>query len=270
MRRRDLALAFRLLAGARGAELLRSVLTALGIAVAAFAVLMTLSVPQTLSAADERVAMRAPIAKVSPEGMRYYASTELLGQREWLRVEVAAVDASSPRPPGVEVWPSPGESLVSPALQLLLVEQGRVASVPNVVGAIGEAGLGDPDELLSYTVQFDAGASEMAVVGYGDPGVVRDTLTPVVVGELFVIVGLPTVFFLWVVLRLSFHARSRRNAAMRLTGLSGARAARMFAAEMGVLAFIGAVLGTIAFLKAEPAIADSGVLGDDGSTATRR
>ncbi len=260
--RADLRLTWRLLRSGDHRAVIRTALTALGVAVGVVACLVALSIPLALDAADARNAARTPFGERTGTGLHYSASVELLDGKPWTRAMVSGTAAGSPRPPGVSAWPAVGQTMVSPALaQALATRSDGDVLARNVIPArIGVQGLRSPDEFMSYTVTADAG-SDVVIEGFGDPRARGQTVSVVMVAELLFVVGLPSVVFLATVLRLSFLSRRDRSAALLRIGVSPRRTARMFATEMAVVAAVGAAVGVGGYLLVEPWLGSWGVLG---------
>lgn len=259
----DAALTWRLLLRGDRQGRIGTVLATLGVAIAVVATLLMAAVPRALDAADARNVARTPIGDPGSSGMRISSSTELFEGRAWTRIYVADAAADSPRPPGVDAWPAPGQTLPSPELARILRQRGDAVPLSGTQASdvIGDAGLLYPDELISYEVYAGAGGSDVIVSGFGDSAVHGSIMSLALVLQLLVIVGIPLVLFLLVVMRLSLNSRQRRSDALHLIGVGPRRAARLFAVEMGAVAALGAAAGSALYAITQPVIAASGLLG---------
>ncbi|MFC0529864.1 FtsX-like permease family protein [Phytohabitans kaempferiae] len=255
--------------------LLRTVLMASGAAIGVFMVLAGLAGATVAASQRERALARTPAqVENSAAELRMLEVEDGIGPRVLRRTAVAGATAGSPRPPGLDAYPDPGELVVSPALADLIRVDPRAADrfPQRIVGLIGPSGLVAPDELRAY-VGVPAGDPMLggdetffrdnAVVGFGRPlasahGSAYDTspdvFTPgrwaAAAFALFVLVPFGT--FLATCARLSATTRDRRIAALRLLGVSARQATLVNVVETGVVATAGGVLGTAVFTVLAP------------------
>ncbi|MEV0392025.1 FtsX-like permease family protein [Polymorphospora rubra] len=272
---RWLWLGLRLSVGSGRAGVLRTVLMASGAAIGVFAVLAGLAGATVAASQQERTGARTPVrAENGPGQLRMIEIDDGIGTRALRRTALTGATADSPRPPGVDAYPGPGEVVLSPALaDLIRVDERAADRFPQrVVGVIGPAGLVAPDELRAY-VGVPAGDPMLdgdepffkdgAVVGFGAPptfahgtmyGTGADVFTPgrwlAAAFALFVLV--PFGAFLATCARLSATTRDRRIAALRLLGVSARQATLVNVVETGVVAAGGALLGAAVFAVLAP------------------
>ncbi|MGI8682466.1 MAG: FtsX-like permease family protein [Mycobacteriales bacterium] len=251
------------LALAGGAGRLALMTTGVGLGVALL--LGGLGVLPAYHLRNDRVADRTPAAALdsagapvtSREGVVTISVPDRFQGRQITVVRVAAV-GRAPVPPGLARLPAPGEIAVSPALRALLRDPAngvlRARYAGPVVATVGAAGLIGPHELLAYVgVQRSALHAEAEPLpAFGAVSAFRDLPAP---GEVRVAVGLalvgllvPVLVFIATATRLSAAARERRLAAIRLVGATPEQARLLAAAEAGVAATVGAVLGGVLFL----------------------
>jgi len=221
---------------------------------------------------NARVADRTPAAPLDPDGSPVASregvvSTSMPDRfrgRQITVVRVAAV-GRAPVPPGLRRLPAAGEIAVSPALGALLRDPAngvlRARYVGRVVATVGTAGLLGPHELLAYVgVQRSAlPAGLEPLPAFGAIHAYRDLPAP---DEVRAAVGLglvgllvPVLVFIATATRLSSAARERRLAAIRLVGATPEQARLLAAAEAGVAAMVGVVLGGLLFLTLRQAAA---------------
>lgn len=273
----DALLAVRLLRGAGRREIVRLGATVLGVALAMFAVLLGLTTPLAISSGTDVEAARTPViadrvVRDVPTLDRVTRSDVAVGGTPWTRVQVSGVTSGSPLPPGVEVWPAPGTTLVSPALAEVLTEHPvlQQALGPLAPGRVSRAGLTSPDELFSYTIlgpgtpKSAAAATDeepSRVVGFGgDPGSSGGSGGWFVLEVLLLVVA-PSAVFTAMVLSLTAASRMRRGLALTLVGMTPTRAARLYASEMTIVGLAGAVIGVLVHAGVQGRLAESGVLG---------
>jgi hypothetical protein len=187
------------------------------------------------------------------------------------RLDVAALGPNAPVPPGVTRLPSPGGYYASPALAALL------ASVPadqlgarfpgKLTGTIGQAGLGGADDLVLYigytTAQLSKVPGTQWVMSINSgPG--QEVFTPFFryafgIGVLAVV--FPMLVLIATATRLAADRREERFAALRLVGGTPGDIRTVATVEAMLSAFLGAVLGTVIFLLARPALAGAALTG---------
>ncbi|WP_127356080.1 hypothetical protein [Actinacidiphila soli] len=183
-------------------------------------------------------------------------------------VMVAGVPGEAPaRPPGVARFPRPGEVFVSPALAHLMATDPEFARrfPGRGAGTVAEAGLASPDEIVAVAglpdTELAGGLSANRWNGYG--GQFEQPLIPQrgLVSTVLALVGLPLLFFGFVVARLSANERRRRAAVLNLIGVPAGVLARAARIEAGAHAFAGALAGLASGAALVPWLAQAGVFG---------
>jgi ABC-type lipoprotein release transport system permease subunit len=258
---RELALGARLtLAGGR-TGLLRTAITALGVALGVAVLLVAASIPSIHAERQARGDARSDfgLEQGTGPGVLVADANTRFRERDIRGRLVQADGAGAPAPPGVPRVPATGEVFVSPALQRLLsTADGRSLLAPRipgrVVGQIAPSGLMGPTELVYY-----AGASGLVenvsarrLTAFGD-AIPHDGLNPVlalVVVIVLVALLLPVAVLVGAAVRTGGEDRDRRLAALRLIGADQGMARRIAAGEALVSAAFGLVLGTLAFFVA--------------------
>ncbi|HYP22393.1 MAG TPA: hypothetical protein VEV43_02370, partial [Actinomycetota bacterium] len=233
----------------------------IGITVSVLVLLAVASVPKMMSARDDRLLQRQPIAASGTPSFLYAKTTDWWEGRTIARVNVARLRGEA-RPPGVSELPNTGEAFVSPALKQLIEsdETGVLGRrYGRSAGTIGEPGLASPDELIGYVgvdastlrrndgafVAGDAfGPSEGGLAAISDERI-NPTSTTAAIGVLLVAM---LVVFLSVCVRLSSVSQERRLSAMRLAGASANQARIVLAGELMLATVGGALLGLVAYL----------------------
>src|SRR5690606_7650770 len=134
-----------------------ALLTAVGVTVATSLVLLLLGLPYAVDAREARTAWQqgAVTSEVAPEEAKALIKTsrDRAAGEIIERMDIALTQHGElPPPPGVDKFPGPGESLVSPALAELIDDQ--PASVVGerfgkVVGVIGSDGLRHDNQLFA-------------------------------------------------------------------------------------------------------------------------
>ncbi|MFF8410955.1 FtsX-like permease family protein [Streptomyces omiyaensis] len=262
-----LLLGLRLLWGSGSRGRIRFLLMAAGAGLGVACLAAVLTVPTILSAHDSRTAAREP-RSAAHGSVVFQKFLDPYGSKPLQRVFLARTGPEpSPRPPGIEALPGPGEVLVSPELsEILRSHPDVVGLVPGrVTGFISPEGLGGPDDLYAYVGTTPDQLPEAQPLGRFGSAYANEIVDPDTLGilqfTLACIVLLPLVFFLSVCARLSGESRARRLAALRLVGLSVKDTVRVNAGESVAAAFLGAVLGLVAYLGANEFTARIGLPG---------
>jgi hypothetical protein len=269
----DLVLGVRLAVGGGRTSWARLVLGTIGIGLATAVLLVAASVHHILVAQDARGSASdphtTPVAGVAPLeyafGLTRFRDTDISARY------VRATGPNSPVPPGLARLPGPDEIVLSPALAALLDSPDGALLRPrfpqHVIGRIGEAGLGGPQE-LRFVAGIPAGDlsqadSAMRVYGFGDESAARignpSVFVLLVVGLVALLI--PILIMISVSSRIAGAARDRRLAALRLVGAGSRQVRRIAAAEALVPAATGLVLGGIAFLVGRQFMPDVQVFG---------
>ena len=261
---RELALGARLtLAGGRSG-LLRTAITAIGVALGVAVLLVAASIPSIQdgrrSRADARFDLGFDQAPGSGgAGVLVADANTRFRERDIRGRSLQAEGAGTPAPPGLPRVPAAGEVYVSPALaRLLATPDGRALLAPRipgrVAGEIGPPGLIGPTELVYYAgasglVEGD-GVRRLAAFGTSAP---HDGLNPILallVVIVLVALLLPVAVLVGAAVRTGGEDRDRRLAALRLIGADQRMARRIAAGEALVSAALGLVLGTLTFVVA--------------------
>jgi hypothetical protein len=179
-------------------------------------------------------------------------------------MDVAALSAGAPVPPGIDRLPAPGQSYVSPALAQLMasmpVDQ-LAARFGNVVGTISANGLMAPDELAAIigrdpdALRADGARVVTALNGTRNIPVPSNPLIRILV--IITVVGAlaPVAVFVASATRLAAARREQRLAAFRLAGATPGQVTRLAAVEALVATIPGALGGVLVFFLLRPAIA---------------
>jgi predicted lysophospholipase L1 biosynthesis ABC-type transport system permease subunit len=176
----------------------------------------------------------------------------------------------APIPPGLPSVPSPGDIFVSERLAAMWPTIGATVEARldgHLAGTIGRDGLVGPDDLTIWMGK-PAGvhlpvASAYIQTSFGGVGRAGE---PLDLGSLVLIMVvasallLPIWLFVATVTRLSAATREARLAAVRLAGATESQVRVLAAAEAGVAAAIGSLLGIPLFLATRPLLA-SGPIG---------
>ncbi|OLF13395.1 FtsX-like permease family protein [Actinophytocola xanthii] len=234
-----------------------TLLTAVGVAVATALVLLLASLPMAAEARAERALWQQPQYELSTGGgatISWSSSTDEIDGELITRVDVAPLvdPADVTLPPGIERLPGPGEMLQSPDLATLARERppaelaDRFGAEP--VGLLGDDALRFPEQLVvlvghSRDTMPDS-AMELSSFGFGDAE--PDELLSLLAGVGVVVLLVPSLVLVASASRLIAARRERRLAALRLAGATPAQVTAMVAAETGLAAVAGAVLGVAA------------------------
>ncbi|MGH3880153.1 MAG: FtsX-like permease family protein [Actinophytocola sp.] len=247
-------LALRVLRGDRRTRL-STLLTALGVAVATGLVLLLVSLPFATKARAERTLWQTPdAADRGPTEVSWSSAQDEVDGQRITRIDVAPlVDPTTVQlPPGIGELPGPGEMLQSPELARLAGSRpaaqlaDRFDAKP--VGLLGDEALRFSEQLVvlvGHTPDtMPAGAYERPTLGSGVAEV--DPLLALLSGVGVVVLLVPSLVLVASASRLTAARRERRLAALRLAGATPAQVMAMVAAETGLAAVAGAVLGVAA------------------------
>ena len=178
---------------------------------------------------------------------------DTVGKRQFAVVFIYPRSADAPLPPGVSHWPGPGQAVLSPALLKSGAADGISTRYGHVVGAIGFAGLDDPEELLAYVrPPSDLLPQPMQpVVGYGindqpafgDSSIVKaESMFAPLLGGLIL---LPAAILLFIAARTGSRDRDRRLAVAEILGARRVDRALITIGEAGPAVALGAVVALI-------------------------
>jgi len=187
------------------------------------------------------------------------------------RLDVAALGADAPLPPGISKLPAPGTYYASPALESLL----RTAPADELgdrfpgklAGTIGQAALNGTNDLVVYVGYTPAALNQIAGTTWVTSiytGAGQQVFTPFFkdafyIGALAVL--LPMLVLISTATRLAADRREERFAALRLVGGTPGDIRTIATVEAAISSFAGAVLGTVIFLLVRPLLAGSSLLG---------
>ena len=242
-----------ILRGGGRRSLVRFLSVVLGVAAAVGLMLFALSVQSAIALRNERAAARLGTVGRSANDTTLTLETDTSFENKTIvLIRVAAVGPASPVPLGARAIPSPGSSLVSPALADVL--HGPDASLLNrrvprpAVETIGSDGLLSPSELVAYVGDT---ASHLKLMGASN--VTSFTPSPnghptplgvriaVAVGVISLTV--PIVLLLALLSRLSAQARDARIATLRLIGASNGQIFWVAATEGVLSSTVGVIVG---------------------------
>jgi FtsX-like permease family protein len=236
-------------------------LTALGVAVATGLVLLLVSLPFATQARAERVLWQDPhptyadmsdSAGTDPDAtLEIVTSTDEVDGKVITRVDVAPLSAAAAKdlPPGIDRIPAPGEMLQSPELAQLASSRpaaelaDRFGAKP--VGLLGEGALMFPEQLVALVghTPDTMPANKLQQVRLGAGSAEPDELLSLLAGVGVVVLLVPSLVLVASASRLTAARRERRLAALRLAGATPMQVTAMVAAETGLAAVAGAVVG---------------------------
>lgn len=227
-----------------------TVLTALGVAVATGLVLLLTSLPFATQARAERTLWQHPTGFTESGGTVMYSSSEdQIDGQVITRVDVAPLTGDVALPPGIEKLPAPGEMLQSPELAALVASRpaaelsDRFDAKP--AGLLGEDALMYPEQLVvlvGHTQEtMPANAYQVTALASGHAS--ADGLLSLLAGVGVVVLLVPSLVLVASASRLTAARRERRLAALRLAGATPAQVTAMVAAETGLAAVAGGVIG---------------------------
>jgi FtsX-like permease family protein len=232
-----------------------TLLTAVGVAVATGLVLLLASLPSAAEMRAQRSYWQQPYDVTSEQGaptMQVSVGEDFTDGDVITVLNVApAVDPGTIRlPPGVPVLPGPGEVVVSPALAERMQELPAAELADrfpgHVVGTFSDDALQYPEQLVAlagYTPDTLPGDG-LAMTGFGNPeDTPVDGSLQFLAGVGMVVLLVPSLVLVASSSRLTAASRERRLAALRLAGATPGQVTGMVAAETGVAAIVGALVG---------------------------
>lgn len=249
------------LAGGREG-LLRTALTAVGVALGVAVLLLAVCVPGILDGRHARTDARDDMrfGDLPPRGDTTVLSLpvdDTYHDRSVTGRFLRAEGAHPVLPPGVPALPPDGTIIVSPALRDLLASpEGallRQRYPQPIAGTIGRQGLSGPNELYFYGTRGDLQAGQprvMRITSYGATNV-SEPLSPILlllVVVIFVALLMPVAMFVAAATRFGGEQRDRRLAAVRLVGADAWMTRRVASGEAVVSAALGVLLGVVFFL----------------------
>lgn len=233
---------------------LSAILTALGVAVATALVLLLVSLPFATKARAERTLWQEP-EFVSSDGpaatVSWSRSEDTIDGKTITRIDVAPLGnpADVALPPGIDRLPGPGEMLRSPELAKLADDR-PAADLSDrfdakAVGQLGQDSLAYPEQLavlVGHTKDtMPADAYELPKLAVGTAQ--ADPLLSLLAGVGVVVLLIPSLVLVASASRLTAARREKRLAAFRLAGATPKQVTSMVAAETGIAAVAGAVIG---------------------------
>jgi hypothetical protein len=214
----------------------------------------------------------APVPSARPaHGELWNDSVDYFRGQTIRRLDVAALGPDAPVPPGVAHLPAAGTFAASPALAALL------KTVPadelgdrfpgHLAGTIGPPALNGTNDLVIYVGYTPAALQQVPGTAWVTSLYTRPAQQVFTaffkdafyVGALAVL--LPMLVLISTATRLAADRREERLAALRLVGGTPADIRVVATVEAMLSAFGGAVLGTLVFLLARPALAGAALLG---------
>ncbi|OHV51324.1 FtsX-like permease family protein [Pseudofrankia sp. BMG5.36] len=268
------------LAGGREA-VTRLVIIAGAVALGVALLLAPVAGVNAVGAQNQRYAwLNTAVAPAAPgqDAMLWLVRGDYYHGRSIGRVEVAALGADAPVPPGIPRLPGPGEYYVSPALGELLrttpAAQLGDRFPGHEIGTIGGSALPSPDSLLIVLGRARAdlerlGATRVTQIMTTTPSACHDcyvgfnanamavTLSVVAASLLF-----PVLIFIGTATRLAATRREQRFAAMRLVGATPRQISLLSAVESTLAAAAGTAVGFALFFAARPGLAGIAFTGE--------
>ncbi|MGV9315039.1 FtsX-like permease family protein [Streptomyces sp. NPDC003691] len=276
---RDLALGIRFGASGGREGWTRTLLTALGVGLGVAMLLLASSAPGMVQQREARGDARVPVELKNtgaPEAARtdrtaLWDQVETSYQGRTIQGVLLEADGSDPvRPPGVSVFPKPGEMVVSPAFgELLRSPEGKLLAErydARIVGTIGDEGLLGSRDFYFYlgNDRLSAGFGATRISAYDDKVMVGEPLNPVLVVLIIlicVVLLVPVAVFVAAAVRFGGERRDRRLAALRLVGVDARSVRRIAAGEALFGALLGLAAGIGLFSAVRPLAAEIGLYG---------
>ncbi|SDN86348.1 FtsX-like permease family protein [Actinomyces ruminicola] len=198
---------------------------------------------------------------LAPEKAAAVSTLDHFEDRAITVLMVAATPDTRVRIPGSDVVPRPGQYLASPALAALIdsVPEDQLGDrYGDRAGILSDDAVEGPDSLVvivgaeqSEVLAWEGTSTAQVVtefVGYDYAS--QSYRIVAIIGAIAVLV--PVLLLIAIVTGLGAAQRAERFATLRLIGATPGRVARIAAAETGVTALVGAVLGVLLYLALIP------------------
>ncbi|MEU7834612.1 ABC transporter permease [Nonomuraea sp. NPDC049129] len=274
----NLDLTWRLLKGGGRKGLLGTWLTLGAVAVSMALLLFAVAANYAFEARADRSAWRNPVqttgVKDKGRAVAIEASRhDFVRDKDITVVDLAALGAEAPAPPpGLARFPAPDEVWLSPALKELaeqLPADQLAARFPGTKGVLGEEALLYPGELVAVVghkpdaPELTAQRSDDWIIAKPPVKVASLAGEPTEDAEAYQVLALiagvlmvvPLLVFGGAAARLTVARRDQRLATLRLVGATPGQVVGMTVAEAMIVAFAGAVTGTLAYALAAPLLA---------------
>jgi len=230
--------------------------------------LFALSFQPALDARYDRGAWRETPGRGSgeeqpPQSTLVSLTHDFIDGRPIERVDVAALGAGAPVPPGLPRLPEPGEAFVSPALRELIAARPAdelADRFGTIVGEIEPQGLAAPNELavvqgLEIETLRASGARAVTAFDTTGQGPTLDFIVQLIIGIVVVGAIAPVAVFVATATRLAAARRERRLAALRLSGATPRQVVMLAAVDALLISAPGALLGVALFALLRPIVA---------------
>jgi hypothetical protein len=246
-------LAWRMAAGRRSARVSLTVRT-VGVAFATLVLLLATSADSALDKRGDRITWRTDWAGtgLAPDDARLQVIwwDDYYFKHGISYVQVAALDAHAPIPPGLPSIPGPGEVFLSPALAKLVAADLEVLGSrygETVAGTISDEGLASPNELVAIA-GFDPAARPYEGLFYRElpTGFQKASMTSFL--RIVLVIGVvvllfPIAMFIAAAARLNAQETDARLAALRLAGADPVRVRWLVSWEAAFAAIPGVITG---------------------------
>ncbi|MCP2341944.1 FtsX-like permease family protein [Actinomadura rupiterrae] len=276
-------LSWRLLRGGGRRGMLGSLLTLAAVAVSTGLLLFAVGANHAFAARSAADAWRHPAKTHGTATAIEALNTDYARGRQITVVELAALSGDAPVPPGMKRFPKPGEVWTSPALASLMrtmpadqLSQRFPSRTPT--GTLGRSAVVHPDELVAVVGRaasdpaLSAGRSDTMIAdGVASPTRIDRYATgsqsatafvyQVLAAIASVLMVVPLLVFGGAAARLTVARRDQRLAALRLVGATPGQVVAVTVAEAVLTAAAGAVLGTVLFAVAMPALTQIPIAG---------
>jgi hypothetical protein len=272
-------LAWRLLRAGGRRDAVTVVLSIIGSAVAAMLLVLIVGAWSGVDSRAERAQWRSPqAADTTTAAALQRTTTSAYHGEELVLIDLAATsNKPQPRPPGMNAFPEPGQTYLSPALAELVKKNPKDLGqrFPRATGLLEKPALLHPDELVAVHGR-DKHAAAMTAPRWQDQRrpdaysgpVPIDSFTGVAIPDgqgaqykslasvAAVLLLIPLGVLAGAAARLGLARREQRFAALRLAGASPWQVLQMAAVEAAVMAAAGTVVGTGAGLLLVPLAAN--------------
>jgi hypothetical protein len=234
------------------AEIHGALWTIVSAALIVLAANLVLGVLSSYAARTDVLESREPVRSTDTTAVLVDMTDVDTGDGELIRYRVSGPDGDVVLPPGVRVWPGPGEVVLSSAARAARRNNPYIAALTpgRVVGRVSAVGLRDPGEMVAFVGIGAKAAREAGAVPTSRFGTSTESVEDLSGGQLtflsawsllLVVFGAGSLAY--VVALLTSPGRQRRLAVLMLLGTPSHVVRNIARSTMGIMAAVGVGVG---------------------------